>query len=155
MGFFYGFPVVAATLAGGLSGGALADRFEVRRTVALSMLGWVLMICALAAFDLQADENSAHRIHFVLLTGMYFFVGAFTASSYALFMRLTHPAVAATQFSVFMAATNGCESWSAWTGGRLTTLWGYPASFAVLCGVSLASLLLLAPLHTRRDQSTS
>jgi hypothetical protein len=44
------------------------------------------------------------------------FIGLFTAASYALFMDLTDPKLGGTQFSAFMAATNGCESWSGWAG---------------------------------------
>jgi MFS transporter, PAT family, beta-lactamase induction signal transducer AmpG len=70
-------------------------------------------------------------------------VGAFTAASYALFMNLTDPRLGGTQFSTFMAATNGCESWSAAAGGRLAAGPGYPAAFVVLSGVSLAALALV------------
>jgi PAT family beta-lactamase induction signal transducer AmpG len=78
---------------------------------------------------------------------MYFFVGVFTAASYALFMDLTDPRLGATQFSAYMAATNACESWSAWGGGRLTAAYGYPAAFVVMSLVSLASLPLLAVIR--------
>ena len=84
----------------------------------------------------------------MLLTIMYFFVGAFTTVSYALFMDLTDPRLGATQFSAFMAATNGCESWAAWSGGRIVASHGYPAAFLIMSLVSLASLPLL-PLMRR------
>ena len=51
VGIFYGFPVVIATLIGGLAGGVLVDRYKIDRVVALSLIGWVLMICALAVSD--------------------------------------------------------------------------------------------------------
>jgi predicted MFS family arabinose efflux permease len=79
---------------------------------------------------------------------MYVFVGLFTASSYAIYMDLTHPGLGATQFSAFMAATNACESWSAWTGGRIVAAHGYAPAFLVMCGVSLLGLPLL-PLMRR------
>jgi MFS family permease len=82
----------------------------------------------------------------VLLAAMYFFVGLFTAASYALFMDLTDPRLGGTQFSTFMAATNGCEAWSTWAGGRIAGSAGYPSAFLVMCIASLLSLLLLKRL---------
>ncbi len=78
---------------------------------------------------------------------MYFFVGLFTASSYAIFMDLTHPRVGATQFSAFMAATNACESWTTWSAGLIVASHGYPAAFLIMAGVSLAGLPLLRGLR--------
>jgi MFS family permease len=78
---------------------------------------------------------------------MYFFVGFFTAVSYALFMDLTDPRLGATQFSAYMAATNGCESWSAFAGGRMVAAQGYPAAFLAMSAVSLLGLPLLALLR--------
>ncbi len=86
---------------------------------------------------------------------MYFFVGLFTVSSYALFMDLTHPRLGATQFTTFMAATNGCESWSAWAGGRLASSSGYPAAFFVMSVVSLLSLGILWFLRSKRDTAST
>ncbi len=75
---------------------------------------------------------------------MYFFIGLFTASSYALFMDLTDARLGGTQFSAFMSATNGCESWSAWAGGRIVGPGHhYAAAFLIMCGASLLSLPLL------------
>ena len=78
-----------------------------------------------------------------LLTGMYFFVGLFTAASYALFMDLTDPRLGGTQFSTYMAATNGCEAWSTWTGGRIAGSAGYPTAFLAMSIASLVSLVLV------------
>ncbi len=154
VGIFYGLPVVAATLVGGLLGGFFSDRFDVRRGVALSLTGWVMMIGALSFAHLSAPGEVRLAIPFGLLTGMYFFVGSFTVSSYALYMKLTDKSAAATQFSAFMAATNGCESWSGWAGGQLSGLFGYATSFAALAVVSLASLRLLPNPGLDRENSS-
>ena len=74
---------------------------------------------------------------------MYFFVGLFTASSYALFMDLTNPKIGGTQFSTYMAATNGCEAWSVWVAGGMVAGYNYPTAFILMCVVSLVSLLVL------------
>ena len=39
-----------------------------------------------------------------------------------------------------MAATNGCEAWATWTGGRLVTASGYGLAFAIMAGVSLLAI---------------
>jgi predicted MFS family arabinose efflux permease len=78
-----------------------------------------------------------------LLAAMYLAVGLFTAASYALFMDLSDPRIGGTQFSAFMSATNACESWSAWAGGRLTAGAGYPSAFLVMSAASLLALPLL------------
>jgi MFS family permease len=122
-----------------------ADRFGRLTTAAFSLLGFTTFILALAAADAGTVTGAAVLI--ALLAAMYFFVGVFTAASYALFMDLTDPRLGATQFSAYMAATNACESWSAWGGGRLAAAYGYPSAFAVTSLVSLASLPLLAVMR--------
>jgi MFS transporter, PAT family, beta-lactamase induction signal transducer AmpG len=145
IGIFFGIVVVAAMLTGGLVGGIISDRTGRLKTVGLSLLGFVSFILILAGVDVAATAGAAALI--ALLAGMYFFVGVFTAASYALFMDLTEPRLGATQFSAYMAATNACESWSAWGSGRLVAAQGYPAAFVVMSVVSLAALPLLAVMR--------
>jgi MFS family permease len=146
IGLFFGIIVVAAMLTGGLLGGVLSDRWGRRRSVALFLAGFVAAILLLAALD-AAGAGPAALL--TLLAVMYFFVGLFVAASYALFMDLTDPRVGGMQFSTFMAATNGCESWSTLAGGRLAGAAGYPVAFAAMCAASLASLVLLTRLAPR------
>jgi MFS family permease len=141
IGVFFGVFVVIAMLVGGVAGGLLADRRDRVSAVSLGMAGFIGTIVTLAVVDLGGGHHAALLIG--LLTVMYFFVGVFTASSYALFMDLTQPRVGATQFSAFMAATNACESWSAWSGGAIASAEGYPAAFLVMCGASLLGWPLL------------
>ncbi len=154
IGFFFAAPVVAAAIIGGLAGGKLADRWGRIKTVSVFLLGFTLMIVLLGLVDLNAMEQASQMTLLGLLTGMYFFIGLFTAASYALFMDLTDPKLGGTQFSAFMAATNGCESWSGWAGGQIVARAGYGASFITMSGVSLLSLIALKGLATltgRRD----
>ncbi len=141
IGWFFGIGVVGAMVGGGLIGGRLADRYGATRVVAWSLIGFCASISALALADAILDVPLALRLG--LLVAMYGGVGMFTAASYALFMNLTDARLGGTQFSAFMAATNGCESWSAATGGRLAASAGYPTAFIALSVVSLASLPLL------------
>ncbi len=141
VGVFFGLVVVGAMLAGGLLGGRLSDRWGRLRSVAVFLGGFVVAILLVAAADRAGAPALAHL---ALLGAMYFCVGLFTAASYALFMDLTLPRLAGTQFSTFMAATNACESWSALAGGRLAASAGYPSAFVVMSLVSVCSLPLLA-----------
>ena len=145
IGVFFGIVVVATMLIGGLAGGVIADTFGRVKTVGLSLVGFVGFIVMLAGVDARSATGAGGLI--ALLAGMYFFVGVFTAASYALFMDLTDSRLGATQFSAYMAATNACESWSTWSAGRLTAAYGYPAAFVAMSLVSLASLPLLAVIR--------
>ncbi len=112
------------------------------RAVAIFLVGFVVMIAGLAFSDL-AMVTPQPAVLMGWLTGMYFFIGLFTASSYALFMDLTDARLGGTQFSAFMSATNGCESWSAWAGGRIVGSGNYDLAFLVMAAASLVSLPLL------------
>lgn len=148
IGLFFGTAVVAAMLTGGLIGGVLSDRWGRVRSVAAFLAGFVVMIVLLAAADAAGAASPATLL--ALLTGMYLFVGLFTAASYALFMDHTEPRLAGTQFSTYMAATNACESWAVWTGGRIAGASGYSTAFMVMAGASVVSLPILRRLRTHR-----
>ncbi len=139
-------PAVVAMTIGSLGGGRLADRVGPRRATTLSVLFVAACIAALAS---SAHLGGPEPLLLGLLASVYLGIGLLTASSYALLMKLTDAGLAATQFSTFMGATNGCEAWSGWLGGRLTKSAGYPAAFAVLAALSLVSLPLLRALRGR------
>jgi MFS transporter, PAT family, beta-lactamase induction signal transducer AmpG len=141
IGLFFGVFAVGATLLGGLVGGRLSDTWGRLRTVGIFLVGLAASIVALALADLSGARDETTLIG--LLVVMYLFIGLFTASSYALFMDLTDPALGGTQFSTYMAATNGCESWSAWVGGRVAGQAGYAPAFMLMSAVSLGGLAVL------------
>jgi len=151
IGLFFGLPAAALMLLGALAGGTLADRGRRRATLAAALLGVVASVLLLAAID--AGGASSPRLLLAPLAAMYLFVGAFTAVSYAAFMDLTDPRLGATQFSTFMAATNGCEAWATAAGGVLAARAGYPAALAALSVVSLAALALIPALAGSGDHS--
>lgn len=141
IGVFFGVYVVIATLVGGLAGGWLSDRWGRTRALAVFLVAMVTTVATLGWIDLRGGQSAATLI--TILVAMYFTVGLFTVASYAFFMDLTHPRVGATQFTTFMAATNGCESWSAWAGGMLVASSGYGWTFLTMAGISLVGLLIL------------
>jgi len=156
IGIFFGVVVVGVTLIGGLIGGKLSDRWGRLRAAGIFLVGFVLMIVGLAVSDLAMEKPDA-AILLGWMAGMYGCIGLFTAASYALFMDLTDTRLGGTQFSSFMAATNGCESWSAWAGGRMAGGGNYASAFLSLSVVSLLSLPLLTwlakSLGSERSQS--
>jgi MFS family permease len=141
VGMFFGFPVVLAMMGGSLLGGAIADRLNKHKAVMLFVVFIAAVVVAIALSDLYRDERN--HILLPMLTLLYFGIGLFTAASYAFFMEITEPQLAATQFSAFMGATNLCEAWSALLIGRLIGGFGYPAAFV---GISLLSLVALPAL---------
>lgn len=148
IGWMMAVPYVLALVAGSLVGGYLADRIGVRRLVAASVCGFVLCVAAAGVTMSSSPENV--QLLALLICANGFCIGLFTASSYAMFMNLTHPSVAGTQFSAFMGATNGCEAWSAWGIGAMTLSVGLSGGLWILCAISLLSLGLLTYLKQPR-----
>jgi len=149
IGWLMAIPYVIALASGSVIGGYLTDRLGVRKLVGGSLLGFVT--CVFLASHLLTDHLQLLSI-VIVVNG--FFVGMFTASTYAMFMNLTHPSVAGTQFSTLMGATNGCEAWSAWAIGAMSLGIGLDVRLRVLGVISLVSLLILLSLsHRERGQT--
>jgi PAT family beta-lactamase induction signal transducer AmpG len=142
IGAFLAGPAVLAMLLGSLLGGTVSDRVGRARAA-----GWFLAgICAAAAGLAAAAEGATSGVMLAGLGVLYLGIGCFTASSYALFMGLTDRALGATQFSAFMAATNGCESWASFATGTLAQARGYGPAFLAMAAVSALTLPLLRPI---------
>lgn len=150
VGVFIGVGAAASTLVGGFVGGRLVDSATGTRGLALTVVFSALTVLVVA---LVAALNGSPASSMAALVGVYVSIGALTTASYAHFMRLTSPALAGTQFSAFMGATNLCESWSVWSAGRLIRDSGFGASAAIMALASLASLAWLAPLRSRSPRS--
>ncbi|MCA9026678.1 MAG: MFS transporter [Planctomycetaceae bacterium] len=152
IGAFTAGPMIGLMICGALTGGWLADRWNRGTFVALSILSFVVPICALAFADSRFDEDSkGHLLVWLAMTA--FGIGIFTAASYAMFMDLTRPAIAATQFSAFMGATNGCEAWSSFAIGRIIISHGYSTAFLVMSAASFLAIPLVMTLgnYSRND----
>jgi PAT family beta-lactamase induction signal transducer AmpG len=139
IGAFFAFPSVIAMMFGSLAGGYVADRIGKPLAVSFFLLWIVVDVGMLAGVDaLMGEQTGAWLI--VLLSLLYVGIGLFTAGSYALFMDITDPRLAATQFSAFMGATNGCESWSTLVAGKLAAGYGYAWAFGIMSCISLLAL---------------
>lgn len=142
IGIFFAVPVVIAMFIGGLIGGYVSDKMNRKKAVGVFLTGFVAAVIFISIFN-YVNSSVAATGFFSGFTVMYFFVGLFTASSYALFMDLTNPKIGGTQFSTYMAATNGCEALTVWVAGIGVTAYGYSVSFMLMCVVSLLSLFIL------------
>jgi PAT family beta-lactamase induction signal transducer AmpG len=138
IGAFLFLPTVAAMILGAFVAGRRADRFDRRREVGLTLILLAVTILLLSGWDAHGGW-----VTLLLLALLYFFIGAFTTASYALFMDMTDRRLGATQLSAYMSATNLCESWSAFAIGALVSAMGYGAAFSVMAMASLVALPLL------------
>ncbi|MDH3420254.1 MAG: hypothetical protein OEM78_12350, partial [Gammaproteobacteria bacterium] len=143
---FFGLFAPAGLALGALLGGTVADQIGPLRGTALSLALLSLILSSIAVDDLAPVFGGGHVFWFAVA---YFAIGALTASSYALFMRLSHGEFAATRFSLFMAMTNACEAWSGFIGGSFVS-----ASYGLtLMSLTAAACLAAIPLYILWRQS--
>ncbi|WP_405236174.1 MFS transporter [Lentisalinibacter orientalis] len=140
--------------AGCVAGGWLADRLGKRRMLALfyalTTLPTLWLAVALGGGTgvegVTINQYFAVAIAFYLCMGLHYGVGA------AIFMGLTNPAVAATQFTGFMALQNLTISYSnAWQGVAVDA-WGYSAMFYLDAALVAVPILLIPFLTDRQPQ---
>jgi MFS family permease len=150
---------VAMLLGGSLLGGWLADKVGHVRAVAAFLLLTAGAVVAVAVSGLVFAGDLAAWAAFTTLLGVYLAAGMLIASTYGLFMDMTDPRIAGTQFSAFMGATNACESWSNITVGRLiapaSVGLGYGPAFLIMAALSLLALPLLPWIRrAQRDRES-
>jgi len=139
-------------------GGWLSDRFGRRTTLALFIFLttlptlWLAWVMWKAGWIMPVDVKMPNRPQpsTVLLVTFWaaviiynVFQGLYYGIRTALFMDITTPAVAATQFTAYMALMNLCISYSAWWQGFAVERIGYPATLVVDSLFGLVGLLLL------------
>jgi MFS family permease len=146
IGAFTAGPMIGTMVAGSILGGWWSDRFGCGRAVCAALLAIAGLITLLAFYDRSTSGHIGTPLLAILIL-IALAIGVFTAASYALFMNLTQPGIAATQFSTFMGAVNGCESWSVYVLGLLIAARGYDEGLFVMCTLSLLALPILARLQ--------
>jgi predicted MFS family arabinose efflux permease len=146
-GWFFMLVVVAPMAIGGVLGGRWSDRGPRVTRVGVALIA---LTVAVASLGLAIVFGARGFVAMGGLTIVYLGIGWFTASSYALFMDLTDPRLGATQFSAFMAATNGCEAWAVLIGGRLVAEAGYGLALIGMAALGLLGLVFLRALSSAR-----
>lgn len=141
-----------------VTGGWVSDRFGRRLTLGLFVALTIVPTLALAWAMLDArwiipiDMKAAVRPHppaslvamfWVCSLGFSFFQGLHYGVRNALYMDVTTPAVAGTQFTAYMAMSNLVAVYTAWWQGLSIERWGYPATLALDAAAGLVVLLLL------------
>lgn len=162
---------VSILVAAGASlvGGLLADRFGRRKTLAFYIVGsglpalWMAYVMYQHGWIMPIDQGAAVHSTAPLLLIVSYWVVALLISAFqglvyttrsALFMDVCTPAVAATQFTAYVAMVNLVIVYtSAWQGKCLANL-GYPATLAIDALLGMVSLPLLL-LMTRPSASPS
>jgi PAT family beta-lactamase induction signal transducer AmpG len=149
-------------------GGWLSDRYGRRKTLAvfiagttlptfamgmaMAHYGWIMPISPQAPNrPIPAHELVylfwAFTLAYAVFNGLMYGVGT------AIFMDVTTPAVAATQFTGYMALCNLCYSYSATWQGITLERWGYPATLTIdgILGLTCLGLLPFMGARLRRE----
>ena len=145
-------------------GGWLSDRFGRRSTLAIFVFLtvvptlWLAWTMWSAGWIMPVDMKQADRpqpstlllVTFWAATIVYnVFQGLYYGIRSALFMDVTVPAVAATQFTAYMALMNLCISFTAWWQGYAVARFGYPTTLVIDCVVGLLGMALLPLMKPR------
>jgi len=153
-----------------VAGGWVSDRFGRRSSLALFVFltvvptlwlayamqhaGWIMPIDVTAANRPTPDEALVNTfwlavIAFNVFQGLYYGVRS------ALFMDVTTPAVAATQFTAYMAMSNLVITYTSWWQGASIVTWGYPATLVLDSVAGLVVLFLLPFMAVRRERAAA
>jgi PAT family beta-lactamase induction signal transducer AmpG len=146
-------------------GGWMSDRFGRRRTLAvfvavmsiptfwlaieMQRAGWIMPIDTQAA-DRRVADAWLLTTFWVASISYAAFNGLMYGVRSALFMDVTTPAVAATQFTAYMAMLNFAISYSARWQGWAVERWGYPVTLGIDAIAGLLCLALLPLMALRR-----
>ncbi len=156
--------------AGCIAGGWLSDRFGRRKMIALYIVATTVPVFAFAAImhqhgwimpiDVKAPDKPLAPDSLVAAlwyTTMAYalFQGLMYGTRTALFMDICTPAVAATQFTAYMALLNLTTAYSAWWQGSSAKHNGYPATLALDAAVGVACLALLPFLSKVKHVETA
>ncbi len=153
-----------------IAGGWVSDRFGRRRTLAVFIAlttvptlylawqmqqhGWIHSIAADAP-NRPAVPPALVQTFWIACISYNVFQGLYYGIRSALFMDITTPAVAATQFTAYMAMQNFAISYtSTWQGFSIVRL-GYPKTLLLDCVAGLLPLLLLPFMAPKKQAAGS
>jgi PAT family beta-lactamase induction signal transducer AmpG len=147
-----------------IAGGWLSDRFGRRRMLALFIfltvvptlwLAWSLYEAnwitpvEMSAAGRPLPSGSLVATFWAAVIAFNVFQGLYYGVRSALFMDITTPAVAATQFTAYMAMSNLVIAYTSWWQGMSIVRWGYPVTLAIDAVLGLIVLALLPQMAPR------
>ena len=146
--------ISAACMVGG---GMLSDKLGRRRTLFVYLAGMSLpvlyLMWVLQSHGYVMPRTPGGPVLPELVTALWIatltyavFQGLMYGTRSAIFMDVTNPVVAATQFTAYMAMMNLAIAISASWQGVAVEAWGYPVTLAVDAAIGLLCLLLLPAL---------
>jgi len=147
---------VSNTIASGLGcllGGFIADRFGAKLTVAAAFAMTALVTFALASQISLAGLTAVAPLVFfgsIILHG--FFFGMSYGARNAIFMGMTNPAVAATQFTAYMGMSNLAVSIGNYWQGMVAERMGYAEALYLDAAIALGVLCLVPFLRGREER---
>jgi PAT family beta-lactamase induction signal transducer AmpG len=137
---------------GCLIGGLLADRFGIKKIMALS---YVLTTVPTLVLATQISSIGLESVSIQLLYGVIIAhgltYGMTFAANAAVFMGMTNPAVAATQFTAFMAMTNLAISMANYWQGIVAERVDYATVFYLDSLFVLIPLMIIPFLRNREE----
>jgi len=132
-------------------GGWLADKLG-RRKMLAAFYTMTIFPALYIGFMLSGDNGLAGITisqYFVAALLFYLAMGMHYGTSAAIFMGLTNPAIAATQFTGFMALRNLTISYTnAWQGAAVDA-WDYSTMFYIDAGLAIIPILVIPFLAER------
>ncbi len=153
-----------------IAGGYISDRLGRRRMLAIYLAATALPTLYLAwkmqqfgwVLPVAADAPNRPQVPTELVTALWVATLAFAVpqglmygTRTALFMDVTTPAVAATQFTAYMALMNLTISYTAKWQGRAAEAWGYPKTLALDAALAFVGLPLLVWMTRRPAEESS
>jgi len=141
--------------AGCVVGGWLADKLGKRRMLALYYALTTLPTLYLAVeFSGSGAGTVSIPQYFAASLAFYLFMGMHYGTAAAVFMGLTNPVIAATQFTGFMALRNLTISYTNTWQGAAADAWGYGTLLYADAFIAALPLLLIPFLSERRAAGT-
>jgi PAT family beta-lactamase induction signal transducer AmpG len=137
---------VVTGLAGAVLSGFLIDLVGLKRLITFSSLAlaavWIGFACAREYWQLRTVVYS-------MIYAQEFLLSALSVSLFALFMGVSSPIVAGTQFTAYMALLNLSNTCGAWLAGQLHPPLSVAAVYTLAGGLQIAALSLILFIQPR------
>ena len=136
-------------LGGSILGGVLADKIGPKPMIIVS--SWLIGVLWIGFGVHPSSLQSMSQVKGMLM-GQEFLLSVLSVSLFSLFMSISWPRVAATQFTSYMALMNLSTTIGSYLAGRLSLNYSIP-QLLIIAGIlqvaMVAPVLLIDPKQTR------